>query len=553
MGRLSTIYDDVGENEKQKVFVLRGDEAYARTTDTLLTVGSTFDETNPTYYTADFNVEILRALGNGQATLYCDDDSNILGTFTSTPSNRDEDFDDIKFGYGVDYEVYAKFWGNTQCLKSKSKKITLHRNIPATHKTNITITGSSQINHGADYSITVALAMGNTTTGSPLYNRDILLYVDGVYSTTITTGNNSNTATGTIEDIADGKHTITAEVPQSSSMNYGTATKDIMVGCHVEIIEYPTFIVSGQSKDVKVKVTDYADEPIASATVSFNSTTATTNSNGIATFSVTSIPSTGQTATCNGSESDPITITIVSAPTIEIICADYITASGYSEPVRIQLNGDEVADIPVTLSGGMTGTYTTNANGIIDTKYDGNASGDVSITASCLDTMTTAHITDCDFYLKAPNIHYIGNDDITLTDGEIRKLNSYYSIRYSDITRPIKVRFNMKTSSYTKNPYVLEFGVVKSMITSTSSFEVVLFNSNPISLNTSSWSVGDLIRLEYSSGSFKYYRNNSLVSSQTPANTDGARQYLQLKIPANSNTRVGNEALRLNNIKFYKL
>ena len=69
MARISIYYDDV---EKEQFFMVRGDERYARSTKTLLSIGT--PSLDITSFDVSATVNVLRDTGEGQVVIYDNDD-----------------------------------------------------------------------------------------------------------------------------------------------------------------------------------------------------------------------------------------------------------------------------------------------------------------------------------------------------------------------------------------------------------------------------------------------------------------------------------------------
>ena len=527
MGRLHSIYDDVGNGIKEKVFVLRGDEAYARSTNTIVTVDSTFDESNVEYFTTDVSVEVLRSLGTAPVYLYRDDEQKI-GEWNVTMSRHSFTLEDAQFEYGNDVKLYAKFMGNHECLYSKSKPITIHRDIPAIHKTNITITTNSQISHSDNCSVSVALKIGNSSTASALHNRDIRILVDGAYVKTITTGDNTNTASTTITDLTDGIHTITAEVDRASNINSGTASVTIMKGHKLLITDYPTKFIDGIDNSVSVLLTNYNDEPIPNATISFNSQSYTTNSDGVATCIVNHIEEGSHHATYQGSVSNDINVIVTYLDGIYITRTDnkpLIGVSGFDVPLLITVRGEAVSNIPVTISGEHIDSKTliTDSNGNVTYNYACGGYGDVDITASISNSSETITIEDCASYMNSA----LGKDNINLATtvtkwGTFTKFTSFYEFVKSGSN---KTEWFIGWSYVDEDDdpkYSLEFKLSKDVVHNCKlqySMSSIV-SSGFTNLNTENWKKGATVKLIENDDVLEHYIDDELVQIATIVGKD---------------------------------
>lgn len=384
MARLSTIYDKIydeylDKEVSKKFFMLRGDEAYARTTACELSI-SQFDDTVIDYYTTDVTAKVHRGIGTSYLHLFLDDDESPVHTWNTTPNITQYTLQDLELAYGLDHQLYLVYEGNTQCLKSKSKVEEFKYEIPAKHMTNIIPTINSQIDSGGNLSVSVALKIGTSTTATALHNRPILIYVDGLYDSTITTGANSNTANGTITGLSDGKHTIRFDVERASNINQASTEADVKVGYIVEITDYPLHFVEGLNNYVYIKVTDYDGNAVSGKTVSFMSKQGTTDSTGSVRLTFDSVTTGTYRASCGGSYSNPINVsnTDIYTPKSLIAETDGIVGYGGVETINISIQ-QNVPNVPIVVGEGMTGTYYTDEYGIARIPYNGTGKGKTTI------------------------------------------------------------------------------------------------------------------------------------------------------------------------------
>lgn len=313
MARLSTQYD----KEVGKVYMVRGDEAYARTTDTKLTIID--DPVNSrddiSGYRCGFKYDVLRDIGSSNVVLCNGEDELAMYEWSSDYGERyvgvqsnhttiDTDTC-LTLAYGVEHQLYMKYKGNKQCLRSKSRITTIHEPLPDKFKTelDLTYTITSQ---GALLTITVTV---NGQHIPATHNKVIEIYVDGELVDTATTGANTNVATKSLTLAGGKEYSVTAVLQGDETIHMSSATIDIPVGYGISFTETPLYVMINMSNIFKVKVSDMADTPVSGATVTLNELSATTDSSGIATFNVT-IPSQDDKyqATFNDIHTDEITI-----------------------------------------------------------------------------------------------------------------------------------------------------------------------------------------------------------------------------------------------------
>ena len=327
MARLSSQYD----KEVGKVLVIRGDEAYARTTDSRVKVIAS-DRTDFNNYRCGILCNVYRDRGESKITLYNDDivinqfdwsdntEQMYIGT-DNTHTAIDPDTC-LELAWGVPHEIYIRYKGNNQCLPSKSKVLQIYEPLPDEFATNIVM----------------------TTT---IDDTDIEIYLDDELKETINTGD-SNVASTTLENIDAGVHMITAMVVGSDKIHSATADKEVIVGDKVEIIQYPKPFIIGANNTILVSVKRYNDEPISGGTVTFNGETYTTNVDGIATIVLSNIIGGYYYATYSGVNSNEVNIETYQ-PSIVIRADNGIVSKDKNDILTVSLS-NPLEGIPITLS-----------------------------------------------------------------------------------------------------------------------------------------------------------------------------------------------------------
>lgn len=181
---VSTKYDD---ELKAKVFVVRGDERYTRSTITTLAV--TTANTNRSYLAVILTATVRRHLGQSSVVFY--DGDMVIGVATCN-SNQTNITIQARVNYGS-HKFYAKYMGNAQCLSSKSgiKEVTVDE--PALTKTRIDVDNIEEYYlESSGFTITGNLLKIVSDVPSALVSKTITMVVgDGeIYSesTTSTSG-----------------------------------------------------------------------------------------------------------------------------------------------------------------------------------------------------------------------------------------------------------------------------------------------------------------------------------------------------------------------------
>lgn len=411
MVRISTTYD---KDLNQKVFLVRGDEVYTRTTDTILTV----TERNATVQgqRVTLEVDVKRDIGSSSVVIY--DGDSVLGVYDYSSDDSSLTIGDSSSGgfiltYGVSHYLSAKYLGNANCLGSKSKIQELSYTIPDTYKTAIAFSNTNAvISESGTYSSNVTVTI-NGSDNQVLHGLDIIIYVDDVpLDNPITTGESSNVASLSLTGLTKGLHTITAEVLESSNVNGATQTTSVGVGYIVEFTEYPSKVYSDGNNTFKGTVNDYFGNTIStgsmglcnssgvslatgsvsnnSATISYNNATDHTGTQAIYKLGY------------GGSYSDTVTMRYGSqSGTLTITSAD-ITGENTQLPITITLKDSDGVGVPntaITVSyQGETETKTTNANGECYITYIGEGYGKFTLTATKGNLSASKTITDYEQY-----------------------------------------------------------------------------------------------------------------------------------------------------------
>ena len=166
MARLSSQYD----KEVGKVLVIRGDEAYARTTDSRVKVIAS-DRTDFNNYRCGILCNVYRDRGESKITLYNDDivinqfdwsdntEQMYIGT-DNTHTAIDPDTC-LELAWGVPHEIYIRYKGNNQCLPSKSKVLQIYEPLPDEFATNIVMTTTID---DTDVDVTVTIDINGVAT-----------------------------------------------------------------------------------------------------------------------------------------------------------------------------------------------------------------------------------------------------------------------------------------------------------------------------------------------------------------------------------------------------
>ena len=200
MARVSVFYD---KELKERFFMVRGDEGYARSTTTELFLGER-DE-HLLNFDLDITVNVLRDNGEGQIVIYDNDVAvYVIDDWSSTDNNRTITLDGLT--YDVTHNFYARYMGNSKCLASKSKTIGLFVENTHTAESILTITDNTvQFNPSVtNVAKTITLTNNSSESEAEIWNhyQQIEVFYDeislGTYST-----QSSNTVNVNIPNVGD--------------------------------------------------------------------------------------------------------------------------------------------------------------------------------------------------------------------------------------------------------------------------------------------------------------------------------------------------------------
>lgn len=356
MVRISTKYDNTIVNNKEvgKVFMIRGDEGYARTTDMIFnTITDNTSADSIQGYKVAFCYDVLRDVGSSTVILY--DNDIVLKEFDWSSDNgmqyigttNDHTVIDpttcLYLPYDEEHNLWMKYNGNTNSLYSKSKPVKVYCDLPLEFYTNITY---DNINlSGDDITFDLSLTIHGEVT-SATYHKSIELYLDDELVDTVTTGSDSNVANCELNGITRGHHIITAIVVGDEDIYTATKSYEFDAGYDISIVSYPNPFINGVGGDIVVRVL-FNGEAVSDATVDFSNSSATTDTDGYATIQLSSLVDSGEyTAICDDVESAPVYITVAN-PSLSIDAyRTYMIPFGANQ---ITFNtGELIENIPIT-------------------------------------------------------------------------------------------------------------------------------------------------------------------------------------------------------------
>ena len=430
MVRLSTTYD---KDLNKKVFMVRGDEAYARTTDCKVNITGTITTENVQgLLISELKINLYRTLGDGMVTLY--DDEQLLNAWTFSEETTEITVTNLYLSYGVNHELYAVYKPlHDYCFGSKSKRLNVFEPIPDEYYGVVLFSANViQINNSSP-TVNVTVKRKNDST---INNASISYYLDDVFIGT--TSNNSVS----LSNVADGKHILRVELHNGEDY-YGTSyTCDLLKGYIVEIVDYPKCSVVLDSRLIRKmpslfttrgKVTDYNDNPVSQIPVTFinegYTITYNTDQDGIVEFDdIMDYYETGSARlSCYGSLSDEVQINVPSINNVELSC-NSIFFEDEENIITANVTGEgSLNNIPICIVDDSDTDYYwigyTDSNGIASIKYNGVGAGFRNVSNDFGYNLLS--FVDVHQYWT-PN--KLVNQDYDKIDGELIQLNNYFQL-----------------------------------------------------------------------------------------------------------------------------
>lgn len=498
MSKLGTLYD---KDLKQKVFYLRGEENYAHTTD--ITASLVINLTSDCI-SVDLTINTYRNVGDATVTLYNNDD--VIDIYDWNNNKTTETITGIELDYNIDNNLRVVYSGNSSCMGSEYIFDTINEVNSVAYPTQITITSDNQYTHGESVEIDGSLLSDGHM--DLVEEQDIMVYVNNTYTTTVTTGEDGIFSTSLPNITSDGLYTIDflftgADVTggRIASSNYSL---QISKGCIVSVTDYPSIFYEGADNSISITVTDYLNQPVQSQTVIFNSTSNTTDNNGVATYIFNSLNDTEYTIT-----SDSATTTYTpNRVIITNITEQYDTnvflskKNAQSGELSFKVNGNNIqANIPISLSVYKNDTlieevgviYTDNT-GVASTRITGNGYGACTLEASTPVASTEFSYVDYIEYgvanktdaLYQYNTYYPSNSLSALQSGWKITNNSGLSVLYNPMIMFEDFEVSFKVVSATSKIYLMWGSYSNNTISSPTVTELSLKANDVVYLTKSS-------------------------------------------------------------------
>lgn len=516
MVRVSTIYD---KDIKEQVFMIRGDERYARSTKTVISLGTRVDTAEG--FVQSLLVNVFRDVGNGSLIVY--DNDVVVYTYNNWQSTDTERTITLPaLSYGIEHEIKVKYTGNGRCSPSMSKSVKVNVENPFVYVPTLTLVNDySHDSYPANYALEQRVDLTCEGHSEAIAGQTVKIYYDDVLINTQTTQSHGhlsfNLNTGN-----RGKHTIKVELVKSNNMYGAVVEREISAGYKVSVVNTPSYVIfdnNGQAQcSFDVRAEDYLGRPVPhvglSASTFINGTpyqwtTGETDSRGLATLnsSVLAIKCDGTfkfkiiTQDFDVTEHIPIVtvseLSVVSAtPRLYVNTENVLTASIGSSKRGVPVTFKDVTwDTP-------TETILTNDNGVATKTIKGRGINEQEWIASVGNISERLKLPDYYHYWECSENVQIG--DYTLSSGaSLLKLPNYFKLYASSgrITLTINVPNNV--------PYTLEIqDVYASAENSSDRYAYYIASGRQYTLKATHKNIG--IRRD-SSGRVGIYEDKSLA------------------------------------------
>lgn len=468
MVQLNTNYD---KDLKQRIFVLKGEETYARTTDVLASLVSDYNDcgTRLMYARVGIEIEVLRNFGDGFIYIY--DNNQQIHTYdlpwfdsvsemqqyynTEEWANKGVTYYDGKLligsdsiltsgfnlAYDMEHNIKVKYSGTKYCLGSTSEILTF--NMPTPELFNGTLTFTSGSDNRYDTGATIDdLVVTYVSNGSATNDKIIKIYEGNtLLADDITVPNNTPTTVSLDSSLSEGVHTLRAVFLGDDRSTYTETSLDISVGYKVTITSQPQAILNGNQCSITCNVVDYLNNPVVNGAVkcrsspsSIVSSTFYTGSNGNATLTdcVLTTSNCYIDYTSTGSvtySSSKITTNVVTITGITMDTSDAYIGNMESMNITGSVTSNVSAEgLAVQYNyNGFTNSVRVNSNNAFIVTIQGDSElGDKQLTVSCAGISKTKPIHNVYAYwnrgIKEINLNY------SMLYGQFHMSSKYYVI-----------------------------------------------------------------------------------------------------------------------------
>lgn len=430
MSKVTTTYDNT---LKEKIFIVKGEEGYARSTDCILTELYTNNgerrndwDTSLDYMKLEFRIDVLRDVGASQVVLYDNDTTIGVYDFDTNTHSIDLKYESpnednrLTFSYDVEHHIYAKYMGNKQCMKSQSQSYKLFEPMPDKFQCElafIDMNGEviSLENNNVDYDSVRYIPLGvQLTAQSYVAGNNIKIY-DG--DNLLVEGNTDSEGIFEFPLENDGSflenraYHLKAFFEGSQYLESKTTNVSISVGYVVSVEEYPSVRINNEPIDIVAKVQSYLGNP-PSTRFSNAPYTVRGDSQGNYEFPdtegylyFTNIMLNRPYFTVGLNDvidvdyvSDEYIVPFYNSVNLSLSTNSLIIAPNYSATLTAQVSRP-IPDIPISFNGNNVMTN----NGIARYTVEGEGIGDVTVTASIYDSSESITIEDVIQYWSKTN------------------------------------------------------------------------------------------------------------------------------------------------------
>ena len=403
--------------------------------------------------------------------------SSGVATYTHTTASSGS------LNYSAVYSGHSSNTVSVVCSKRTATATIGVSSSSVTVGTNVTLTGTIKYNNTGINGLAVTFKEGTTTVGTG-------------------TTNSSGIATCTVSDLAVGSYSFTATSEETEM--YTSATSSSASVTVNKKSSTTSLTLSDSSVLVGTDVTAFAtvtasSTGVANVTVTFkdgNTTlgTATTNSNGSASFNITGLSVGSHSITANWEGNDTISSSTSTSKSLTILDHSYslafsqssYAASGGSATLELTLtdNSVPVSGATISISGSDSSSYSciTNSSGV-GTVTVSNVASETTFTATFGSVSDTCTVTVMTYFINddasADNSSTLFGNSIGLRNSGSNTAaynsNGYYTVKTSTYNSRESMRVLAPLTGVT-DAFVLEYDSYSEQSDGTSG--LVVYNSS---------------------------------------------------------------------------
>ena len=394
MSRLSRVFDDY---LKEQVFMLRGDEGYARSTGIVVQLNDEETELSDTTFEQAFDVTVYRDIGASRVCFYANDELvKCVDWDESYSENTLVKVDGLY--YNTDYIFKVKYMGNDNCQASSTKNIMVFEEA-GQYDAVMTVTENYLFEQNVPLNIEIELSHEDIGL---VRNKEILVHVNDEpeFTTLITDDNGKAIYDKSFEE--KGAYTLSIVFEGTAMLHPIRINKDISIGYKLITSENKKIVLEGMPETFSVVLTDYLENNVyPNKTIEMFQETVPgeyskigemiTNQNGVATYNMLIDSSFDKNISYLYSSpveywSGSVEIVYVNPDPLMITKTPEITSK--DNPVIINVKTTAIEGIPITLqkttkSSLITYQIYTDSNGNASFEYVGEGKGNTIISAEC--------------------------------------------------------------------------------------------------------------------------------------------------------------------------